>query len=419
MKQTIFYFLNLFLIFHVNTGYPGDISSDIQGLKNIDRLIQRSINDNEIPGAVAIILKNNQILYHKSFGFSDKDSKSLMEKNSIFRIASMTKAITSVGIMMLAEDGKLLLSDPVSKYISEFNNPTVIESIDISSGKILKTIPASREIQIIDLLTHTSGIGYPFIPSNLDRSYREGNIFDGLTAKPIILSELIRNLSRQPLLFEPGSSYAYGLNNDVLGYVIEIIAGMTLDSFFKKMIFEPLKMDDTYFYLPEEKESRLVTLYAGNEDKDIKKSDGTESDIYLDNPNYPISGAKTMFSGGAGLSSTAYDYSLFLSMLLNEGKYDEQRLLSQNSVKLMRTALIDTDSDGNSDFGLGFDVITHPKQSNELSSVGSYSWGGAFYTTYWIDPQNKLIGIFMSQVRPYNHLSVATEFKNLVYQSIN
>jgi CubicO group peptidase (beta-lactamase class C family) len=419
MKQIIFYFLNLFLIFHVNTGHPGDISSDIQGLKNIDHLIQRSINDNEIPGAVAIILQNNQILYHKSFGFSDKDSKSLMEKNSIFRIASMTKAITSVGIMMLAEDGKLLLSDPVSKYIPEFNNPTVIESIDISSGKILKTIPASREIQIIDLLTHTSGIGYPFIPSNLDRSYREGNIFDGLTAKPIILSELIRNLSRQPLLFEPGSSYAYGLNNDVLGYVIEIIAGMTLDSFFKKMIFEPLKMNDTYFYLPEEKESRLVTLYAGNEDKDIKKSDGTESDIYLDNPNYPISGAKTMFSGGAGLSSTAYDYSLFLSMLLNEGKYDEQRLLSQNSVKLMRTALIDTDSDGNSDFGLGFDVITHPKQSNELSSVGSYSWGGAFYTTYWIDPQNKLIGIFMSQVRPYNHLSVATEFKNLVYQSIN
>ena len=419
MKQTIFCFLNLFLIFHVNTGYPGDISSDIQSLKNIDRLIQRSINNNEIPGAVAIILKSNQILYHKSFGFSDKDSKSLMEKNSIFRIASMTKAITSVGIMMLAEDGKLLLSDPVSKYIPEFKNPTVIESIDISSGKILKTIPASREIQIIDLLTHTSGIGYPFIPSNLDRSYREGNIFDGLTAKPVILSELIRNLSRQPLLFEPGSSYAYGLNNDVLGYVIEIIAGMTLDSFFKKMIFEPLKMDDTYFYLPEEKESRLVTLYAGNEDKDIKKSDGTESDIYLDNPNYPISGAKTMFSGGAGLSSTAYDYSLFLSMLLNEGKYDEQRLLSQNSVKLMRTALIDTDSDGNSDFGLGFDVITHPKQSNELSSVGSYSWGGAFYTTYWIDPQNKLIGIFMSQIRPYNHLSVATEFKNLVYQSIN
>ena len=419
MKHTIFCFLNLFLIFHVNTGYPEYISSDIQGLKNIDHLIQRSINDNEIPGAVAIVLQNNQILYHKSFGFSDKDSKSLMEKNSIFRIASMTKAITSVGIMMLAEDGKLLLSDPVSKYIPEFNNPTVIESIDISSGKILKTIPASREIQIIDLLTHTSGIGYPFIPSNLDRSYREGNIFDGLTAKPIILSKLIRNLSRQPLLFEPGSSYAYGLNNDVLGYVIEIIAGMTLDSFFKKMIFEPLKMNDTYFYLPEEKESRLVTLYAGNEDKDIKKSDGTESDIYLDNPNYPISGAKTMFSGGAGLSSTAYDYSLFLSMLLNEGKYDEQRLLSQNSVKLMRTALIDTDSDGNSDFGLGFDVITHPKQSNELSSVGSYSWGGAFYTTYWIDPQNKLIGIFMSQVRPYNHLSVATEFKNLVYQSIN
>ena len=211
MKHTIFCFLNLFLIFHVNTGYPEYISSDIQGLKNIDRLIQRSINDNEIPGAVAIVLQNNQILYHKSFGFSDKDSKSLMEKNSIFRIASMTKAITSVGIMMLAEDGKLLLSDPVSKYIPEFNNPTVIESIDISSGKILKTIPASREIQIIDLLTHTSGIGYPFIPSNLDRSYREGNIFDGLTAKPIILSKLIRNLSRQPLLFEPGSSYAYGL----------------------------------------------------------------------------------------------------------------------------------------------------------------------------------------------------------------
>lgn len=419
MKKTVFYFLHLFFIFHVNTGHPQDKPSNIEGLENIDLLIQRSINDNEIPGAVAIIIKNNQILYHKSFGFSDKDSKSLMKKNSIFRIASMTKAITSVGIMMLVEDEKLLLSDPVSKYIPELKNPNVIESIDLSSGKVQEIIPALREIQIKDLLTHTSGIGYPFIPSNLDRPYSDGNIFDGLTAKPIILSEFIRNLSRQPLLFQPGSSYAYGLNTDVLGYVIEIVAGMTLDSFFKKMIFEPLEMEDTYFYLPDEKEFRLVTLYAGNEDKGVKESDGTESDIYLDDPNYPISGAKTMFSGGAGLSSTAYDYSLFLSMLLNEGEYGEKRLLSQNSVKLMRTALIDRDGDGNSDFGLGFDVITHPKQFNELSSIGSYSWGGAFYTTYWIDPQNKLIGIFMSQVRPYNHLSVATEFKNLVYQSIN
>jgi len=362
-------------------------------------------------------MQNGRIIYHKSFGFADVNSKLSMTNDAIFRIASMTKAITSVGVMMLYEEGKLLLSDPVSKFIPEFKGSRVIKILD-HQGNITETRVAKREIQIMDLLTHTSGIGYPFIPSKLSKSYAEARIIDGLTADSIVLEDLIVNLASQPLLFDPGTSYAYGLNSDVLGYVIERISGMSLDIFFQKMIFKPLGMHDTYFYLPPNKQERLVTLYADKDGAGIEVSDGTESDIYLDDPNYPINGSKSMYSGGAGLSSTAYDYSRFLMMLLNDGQVDQKSLLSRKSIELMRTARFDTDKDGELDFGLGFDVTNHLKQSTELASVGAYAWGGAFYTTFWVDPEEKLIGVFMSQVRPV-HSDTAKKFKNLVYQSLN
>jgi len=392
-------------------------SFDAKRLNRIDSMLEDAIQNKEIPGAVGLIMQNGHIIYHKSFGFADVNSKLPMTNDAIFRIASMTKAVTSVGVMMLYEEGKLLLSDPVSKFIPEFKGSRVIKTFD-NQGIITETRAAKREIQIMDLLTHTSGIGYPFIPSKLSKTYAEAKIIDGLTADSIVLEDLIVNLADQPLLFDPGSSYAYGLNSDVLGYVIERLSGMSLDVFFQKMIFQPLGMHDTYFYLPQNKQERLVTLYADKDGNGIEVSDGTESDIYLDDPNYPINGSKMMYSGGAGLSSTAYDYSRFLMMLLNEGQVRQKSLLSRKSIELMRTARFDTDKDGELDFGLGFDVINHLKQSTELASVGAYAWGGAFYTTFWVDPEEKLIGVFMSQVRPV-HSDAAKKFKNLVYQSLN
>ena len=416
-RSLIFPLILIYFLFPRHLFAEHEYSFNVERLNRIDSMIDESIKNKEIPGAVGLIMQNGHIIYHKSFGFADVNSKLSMTNDAIFRIASMTKAITSVGVMMLYEEGKLLLSDPVSKFIPEFKGPRVIKILD-HQGNITETRVAKREIQIMDLLTHTSGIGYPFIPSKLSKSYAEARIIDGLTADSIVLEDLIVNLASQPLLFDPGTSYAYGLNSDVLGYVIERISGMSLDIFFQKMIFKPLGMHDTYFYLPPNKQERLVTLYADKDGAGIEVSDGTESDIYLDNPNYPINGSKSMYSGGAGLSSTAYDYSRFLMMLLNDGQVDQKSLLSRKSIELMRTARFDTDKDGELDFGLGFDVTNHLKQSTELASVGAYAWGGAFYTTFWVDPEEKLIGVFMSQVRPV-HSDTAKKFKNLVYQSLN
>ncbi len=416
-RSLIFPLILIYFLFPRHLFAEHEYSFNVERLNRIDSMIDESIKNKEIPGAVGLIMQNGRIIYHKSFGFADVNSKLSMTNDAIFRIASMTKAITSVGVMMLYEEGKLLLSDPVSKFIPEFKGPRVIKILD-HQGNITETRVAKREIQIMDLLTHTSGIGYPFIPSKLSKSYAEARIIDGLTADSIVLEDLIVNLASQPLLFDPGTSYAYGLNSDVLGYVIERISGMSLDIFFQKMIFKPLGMHDTYFYLPPNKQERLVTLYADKDGAGIEVSDGTESDIYLDDPNYPINGSKSMYSGGAGLSSTAYDYSRFLMMLLNDGQVDQKSLLSRKSIELMRTARFDTDKDGELDFGLGFDVTNHLKQSTELASVGAYAWGGAFYTTFWVDPEEKLIGVFMSQVRPV-HSDTAKKFKNLVYQSLN
>jgi len=416
-RSLIFPLILIYFLFPRHLFAEHEYSFNVERLNRIDSMIDESIKNKEIPGAVGLIMQNGHIIYHKSFGFADVNSKLSMTNDAIFRIASMTKAITSVGVMMLYEEGKLLLSDPVSKFIPEFKGPRVIKILD-HQGNITETRVAKREIQIMDLLTHTSGIGYPFIPSKLSKSYAEARIIDGLTADSIVLEDLIVNLASQPLLFDPGTSYAYGLNSDVLGYVIERISGMSLDIFFQKMIFKPLGMHDTYFYLPPNKQERLVTLYADKDGAGIEVSDGTESDIYLDDPNYPINGSKSMYSGGAGLSSTAYDYSRFLMMLLNDGQVDQKSLLSRKSIELMRTARFDTDKDGELDFGLGFDVTNHLKQSTELASVGAYAWGGAFYTTFWVDPEEKLIGVFMSQVRPV-HSDTAKKFKNLVYQSLN
>ena len=225
----------------------------------------------------------------------------------------------------------------------------------------------------------------------------------------------MQRLAEQPLLFDPGSDFAYGLNTDVLGYLIEVVSGMPLDEFFRTEIFVPLGMQDTHFYLPADKADRLVTLYA-EVDGRLRVSDGTEADIRLDNPRYPVEGAKTYFSGGAGLSSTAHDYLRFVQMLLNEGEHDGRRVLGRKSVELMRAPRIAYPAPGQG-FGLGFGVIEDLGHYGELGSEGTYSWGGAFNPAYWIDPEEALVAVIMTQVRPYTS-DITSRFRTLVYQAL-
>jgi len=238
-----------------------------------------------------------------------------------------------------------------------------------------------------------------------------------ISSSNLRLETNIRRLAEQPLLFEPGSKWEYGLSTDVLGRLVEVVSGQSLDQYFSQYITGPLGMKDTGFYLPDSKADRLVTLYAYVEGKGLVESDGSESIIKFDNPDYPIKGSKTFFSGGAGLSSTAADYGRFVHMLLNQGELDGVRILSRKSVELMRTARIDFDGDDTPDFGLGFEVINDLGKHDTLGSVGSYSWGGAFYTSYWIDPSEQLAAVFMSQARPVKS-DIADKFKALVYQAL-
>jgi len=382
----------------------------------IDRGIEASIADGEIPGAVAVVARDGKTLYHKAFGYADIDSEIPMQTGTIFRIASMTKAITSVGVMILYEHGHFRLNDPIANFIPEFAEMSVVSEVS-EEGDVVATLPAKNPIRIIDLLTHSSGISYPFIANDLQKTYVDAGVIDGLTEKDTLLENQMKLLARQPLLFEPGAKFLYGLNTDLLGYLIEVVSGVPLDEFFASHITDPLKMYDTHFYLPESKASRLATLYAWFNGEGLIVSRGDESEIKLDNPNYPIEGAKTMFSGGAGLSSTASDYARFIQMLANEGQLDGERILSRKSVELMRTPRIDWDDDGDADFGLGFAVINDLGQYGELGTVGTYSWGGAFETSYWIDPGEGLIAVLMTQSRPSNS-SLEQHFKTLVYQAL-
>lgn len=385
-------------------------------LGRIDRAIEDAIAGGELPGAVAMIVRDGRVVYQEAFGYADLNSKKPMRIDSIFRIASMTKAITSVGLMMLYEEGRFRLNDPLSEFLPEFAEMRVISEM-ADDGTVAETVAAKSPIRIIDLLSHTSGLSYPFIPNRLQKTYRAAGVIDSLTASDMRLEDQVRLIARQPLLFEPGGGFMYSLSTDVLGRLIEVVSEQPLDRFIAERITGPLGMVDTYFFLPEAKADRLVTLYAHVDGRGLVVSTGQEADLKMDNPNYPIEGARTFFSGGAGMVSTAHDYARFAQMMLNQGQLEGVRILGRKSVELMRTARVDWDGDQEPDFGLGFQVVTDLGKRGELGSIESFSWGGAFFTTYWIDPRERLVGILMSQARPARS-DLREKYPTLVYQAL-
>ena len=394
-----------------STTRPQEAGFSDARLLHLDKLFEEHVKQESIPGVVALVVRKGKIVYHKAFGYGDVEKKTALKKDDIFRIASQSKAITSLAVMMLWEEGKFLLDDPVSKYVPEFKDPKVLKSFN-SQDSSFTAEPAAREITIRHLLTHTSGIDYAVIGSpEFKAIYAKAGIPSGIGNDKEVLADKMRILGSMPLKHQPGERFTYGLNTDVLGYLVEIWSGMSFDKFLKSRIFDRLGMKDTHFYLPQDKHSRLVALHGNKDGKVYKMTSGAFDANVTDYPKL----VGTYFSGGAGLSSTVEDYAKFLQLFLNKGEYNGSRLLGRKTVELM---LMDQLPELNNEFGLGFGLETEKNDHRSPVSLGSFSWGGAFSTQYWADPKENLIGVIYTNIYMNPHGYIHEKFKVLTYQAI-
>jgi CubicO group peptidase (beta-lactamase class C family) len=364
-------------------------------IDEINSVMDYEIGNNRIAGAVVLLARNGAVFFNEAYGWKDKAGEIPMQTHHLFRMASMTKPVTSVAIMQLAERGKIELTDPLEKYIPEFANPTVIRSYNRETGTY-ETRPAENSITIHDLLTHTSGISYGFTNAMFGAIYRRAGIPDLGSMDSLTIGQSMASLGGQPLAHEPGERFTYGLSTDVLGRVVEVASGMTLSEYFQENIFKPLGMNDTGFYLPGRDED-LTSLHTIRDNKLLPyptEGPGAMSSLF------PVSGAMMYYSGGAGLTSSALDYFTFLQALKNGGEWSGKRILKEETWKAMISNQIGDLSLNGNKFGYGFMIITEEGAQDGKRAPGSLSWGGAFQTTFWIDPANDLIAILLTQVIP-------------------
>lgn len=383
-------------------------------LGRLDAFIEQSVKDGDIPGAVLLIARNGKIVDWKAFGMADNASKRQLKRDDIFRIASQSKAITSTAVMMLWEQGKFKLDEPISKYIPEFKNPQVLKDFKYSDTS-WTTEPAKSEITIRQLLTHTSGLGYGVIDGDerFKMMYRKAGVTDLFTTENISIEESVKKLATLPLHHQPGEKYTYSEGLDVLGYFIEVVSGEPFDVFLRKHIFDPLGMNDTWFYLPSEKASRLVTVQKPENGQWVPYP------VTFYDTNYPVKGAKRFFSGGAGLSSTAKDYATFLQMYLNGGELNGKRILSRTTVDAVLSNQVG-DLFGDNGFGLGYGITSAKSEAKGgNASIGTFEWGGYFNTTYFADPQEKIIGILMKQTQGTVSDETSGYLKQFIYQGLD
>lgn len=401
------------------TAVPEGAGISTDRLERLHKGMQGFVDRREIGGIVTLVAREGKVVDVRAYGFQDVESKKPMRPDTIFRIASMSKPITSVGVMLLYEQGKLLLTDPVSKYIPSFKNQRVIGP---GEGGAATTVPARRDITIHDLLTHRAGLSYGFLDGGpVGDAYRKGGVSDGLTLTEGSIAENIDRLAAAPLLSQPGSEWHYGLSTDTLGRVIEVVSGMPFDVFLRENIFKPLGMSDTGFDVPEAKWPRLATVYAPDGAGGIRPMKDPET--FGNTVMSPIAyykSPKRYFSGGAGLTSTIQDYARFAHMLMNGGELDGVRLLSPKTVELMT---VSHTSDlrpggllGAGNFGLGFSVAVDLGASRTLGSTGMFGWSGIYGTNFWVDPKERLVAIVM--VQRYPGSAVAASFQALTYQTL-
>jgi len=399
----------------IPTAKPESVGLSSERLERISSAVQRDIDGKRIAGAVTLVMRHGKVAWVKSQGMMDREAGKAMHADAMFRICSMTKPITSVAVMMLYEEGKFLLDDPVSKYLPEFKNPKVL--VTPASGEPY-TIPASKEITIRDLLRHTSGLTYDW-NGTLGAMYEQAHVTSGLMPYDGTIADNVKRLAGLPLLFNPGERFEYSLGVDVLGRLVEVLSGKPLDEFFRTRIFEPLGMKDTYFFPPDNKLDRLATAYTYYPEKGLNRFPDTpiKEGTFSYSADYPTRGPKKLFAGGAGLVSTAEDYARFCQMVLDDGKAGNARLLSRKTVELMthdQLGKIGPDQG----FGLGFGIAGVKGPLSELGSVGEYSWGGFFYTAFTVDPKEQMIVVFMAQLHPAGDLTLDRQVNELAYQAI-
>ncbi|MGB0650995.1 MAG: serine hydrolase domain-containing protein [Rhodothermales bacterium] len=393
-------------------GKAEDHGMSSERLKAVTSLLEDYTDSGQMPGAVISVMRDGVIVHEAAVGMRDREAAVPLAKDDIFRIASQTKAVVSVGIMILQERGQLLITDAVGAYLPEYMETTVA----ISGEEGYEVVPASRPITIRDLLTHTAGIGYGYGPAS-DR-WQDAGIQGWYFAhyeEPI--RETVRRMASLPMDAHPGTEYVYGYNTDILGALIEVVSGQPLDAFLAEHVFEPLDMRDTYFYLPESKRDRLAVVYSLTPDSLVRSPNESAMEAqgaYVDGPS-------VSFSGGAGLLSTARDYARFLQMLLNAGQLNDTRILSPTSVRSMTTDHLDDVEypwGGGVGFGLGFYVVDDLGEYAVLGSVGEYGWGGAYHSVYWVDPAERLVVVYFTQVVPAPGLDDHAKIRAMVYGSL-
>ena len=414
MKSKIYIFLVLLIIGCTNSN---NTKIDLNRLNSIEELITKDIEQNNLPGAVVLVGDDKGIVYKRAFGIKNPETLEKYKDDDIFRIASMTKAITSIAVLKLWEKGKIYLDDPIEKYIPEFKGVEIFESFNEKDSSYTSK-QTTKKITVRQLLTHTSGIGYDFIDGNpsikaIYHKKKQSFMKNGVMCfcdEDVTIGEAIENLADVPLHHEPGEKFTYGMGLDVLGYMIEIVSGKKLNEFFREEIFEPLEMNDTYFYLPTEKEDRLVPVLTKNENEWVIFEDNRF------NENYPIEGERKFFAGGCGLSSTVEDYYKFLSVFINNGNYKGKSFISKQTNDLIfQNQLPEEFGFG---VGLAFGVVLDKDLKNGgTGTAGTISWGGYWNTSYFADPNDKVIGVIFKQTQniPDNSSNI---FRRLVVSSV-
>lgn len=401
---------------------PESVGMSAERLLLLDAFVQDYIEKNWFPGGEILIARQGKIVYHKNFGHQTPQKQKAYQKGDIYRLASMTKAITTVSIMQLYEQGKLGLDDPIHYYIPGFKNAQVLE-LDSYNEKDTSytTVPANRPVTIRHLLTHTSGITYGGFNQDPIRAVYDkfGMLEVGLSHPEWTTEMMVNKLAEVPLVFQPGEKYSYGLNMDVLGHIVEVASEMPLNDYFKKNIFEPLGMEDTGFYLPEKKHSRLVPVYTQDQEKGIHLSENEQLD-------YPKMKDNNHYAGGGGLSGTAMDYAKFIQALVNGGSYNGQRVLGRKTIEIMTSDQLMLQNKEGKGFSqlpgktycLGFALTTEEGTGWAPKSAGTYEWGGYFNTKFFIDPSEELIFVGMSQIVPFYHQEFWNRVYALVYSAV-
>ena len=393
------------------SGTPEAVGVSSERLERLDVAMQAYIGDERLAGAVILVARRSQVIYFKAFGERDRESGAAMQHDSIFRIASQTKALVSAGIMALQEQGELLITDPLGKYLPEFMETTVAVRNDEGGYDI---VPSSRRIVLRDLLTHTAGISYGqgLAKDRWADAGIQGWYFAD-RSEPV--GDTVARMAALPFDAQPGDRWVYGYNTDILGAVAERVSGQSLDVFLRDTMLDPLGMEDTHFYLPESKVDRLATVYSTAENGLERAPDPG----HMVGQGQYVNGPRVSFSGGAGLVSTARDYARFLQMMLNGGTLDGRRILSRKTVELMTVDhLHGIEFRPGQGFGLGFYVIEDVGARGVPGTVGELGWGGAYHSTYWVDPAEELVVVYLTQLIPASRIDDHAKLRTLVYQAL-